>query len=360
MVDTPRIQTAQIHMLERLCNACAVSGDEGEVRQIVLEEVQPHADEVESDALGNLLAVKNGTSPKRLRVMLVAHMDEVGFILTSDEKDGIFRFETVGGLDARFLAGKHVVIGSDHIPGVIGSKPIHLTSFSERKKTITVENLRIDVGPNENNKVKPGDYATFAPNFTQIGRGKNLVLRAKAMDNRVGVTTLIELLKHAPPNLDIIAAFTVQEEIGLRGAQVAAYAFVPEIAIVLDCTPAYDLPNWEDEENTRYNTRLGSGPAIYVADRRAIGDPRLIRFFTETAESESLSYQHRQPGGGGTDAGTIHKTRSGVPSVSISIPGRYTHTPSAMIRLSDWQQTLALVHTGLTRLSPEILREERA
>ncbi len=354
------IRTAQIRLLERLCNACAVSGDEGEVRKIVLAEIRPHADSVRVDALGNVLATRQGEGAERLRVMLAAHMDEVGFMITRDEKDGFFRFDTVGGLDARQLVGKTVVVGKEHVPGVIGSKPVHLTTANERDNTISVDSLRIDVGPGGNGKVKPGDRAVFAPNFVQIGRGKGRSLRAKALDNRIGVASLIELLKNAPPNIDLLAAFTVQEEVGLRGAKVAAYAFDPDIAIVLDCTPAHDLPHWdEDQENTRYNTRLDAGPAIYTVDRSTLSDPRLVQHLTDTAESLGIPYQIRQPGGGGTDAGAIHKARAGIPSVSVSVPGRYLHTAASLVRLADWQNSLQLVYAALSRMTKELLRKAR-
>ncbi|MFQ5615888.1 MAG: M42 family metallopeptidase, partial [Anaerolineales bacterium] len=291
---------------------------------------------------------------------LAAHTDEVGFMITNDEKDGIFRFDIVGGLDARQLVGKPVVVGRDQIPGVIGAKPIHLSTASERKDSVSLDSMRIDVGAVGNDKIKPGDRAAFAPNFTQIGRGINRSLRAKAMDDRIGVTTLIELVKNSPPNIDLLAAFTVQEEVGLRGAKVAAYAFNPDVAIALDCTPAYDLPNWdEEEENTRYNTWLGAGPAIYTVDWGTLSDPRLIRHFAETGDAGGIPYQFRQPGGGGTDAGAIHRSRAGIPSISISVPGRYLHTAASIVRLADWRNALALVYTALSRLAPDVLGGER-
>lgn len=359
----PQIGDEQIQILEQLCNACAISGDEGEVRSIVQEQVRPHlrdGDDLKVDALGNILVTRKGQGQERLRVMLAAHMDEVGFMLSNDEKEGIFRFELVGGLDARQLAGKPVWVGKDHLPGVIGAKPVHLTNSEERRKTISLDDLRIDVGPDNGSKVKVGDRATFATSFSRLGPS----LRAKALDDRFGVCTLIELVKHAPPNIDLLAAFTVQEEIGLRGAQVAAYSLDPHLAIVLDSTPAYDLPVLDADgdrtvENTRYNTRLGYGPAVYIADRATLSDPRLVRHLATSAESAGIPLQFRQPGGGGTDAGVIHKQRAGIPSVSVSVPARYLHTAAGIARLSDWQNTLALVYTALTTLMPDILALER-
>ena len=355
----PEIGEAQLVLLERLCNACAVSGDEGEVRKIVLEEVRPHAEQVTVDALGNVLVTKTGQGENRLRVMLAAHMDEVGFMLTGDDEDGIFRFDTVGGLDAAQLVGKPVTIGKEHVPGVIGARPIHLATREELSQKISLESLRIDVGPGNGGKAHIGDRATFATQFARLGPS----LRAKALDDRFGVASLITLVQQPPPNIDLLAAFTVQEEVGLRGARVAAYSFDPQLAFALDCTPANDLPPWDTDdgriENTRYNTRLGGGPAIYLADSSTLSDPRLARHLVQTAEALGIPYQLRQPGGGGTDAGAIHKQRLGIPSISLSVPGRYLHTAAGIARLDDWKNTFALIYHALSRLSPDLFALER-
>jgi len=357
-----RIDASQVRLLTRLCNACAVSGDEDEVRAIVLEQLRPFVDQARVDALGNVLITRQGNGRNRLKVMLTAHMDEVGLMLTheEDKENGIFRFEVIGGVSERQLAGKRIWIGRKHIPGVIGAKPIHFSSAEELKSVISLETLRIDVGPGNSSKVQIGDRATFATQFSRLGPS----LRAKALDDRIGVATLIELVKKAPSNLDLLAAFTVQEEVGLRGAKVAAYALDPQISINLDCTLANDLPalNQTDspgEENTRYNTRLGAGPAIYVLDKGTIYDPRLIRFFVQTAIDQGIPYQIRQPGSGTTDSGSIHKERSGIPSLSISVPARYLHTSAAIARLKDWENYLRLIYAGLAGLSPAVLSEPR-
>jgi tetrahedral aminopeptidase len=352
----PEIGPSQIELLEKLCNATAVSGDEHEVRQIVLEAVKLIADEVKVDALGNVLATKFGRGENRVRVMLAAHMDEIGLMVVKKHDDGVFEFDRVGGIDERQLPGKSVLVGREHLPGVIGAKPIHMTTADERKNKIDVSAMRIDLGPEIGDKVKPGDRATFATRFELLGPS----IRAKALDDRFGVATLIELLKHAPDQIDLLAAFTVQEEVGLRGARVAAYALDPDMAIAIDATPAYDLPPWDDEyENDRYNTRLDAGPAIYVMDFGTIPDRRLVKWLEETATQAEIPYQLRQPGGGGTDAGAIHKVRSGIPSVSVSVPVRYAHTAASIARLDDWANTLRLLHTALGRVTPDLLAGER-
>ena len=354
--EKPVIGPDQIRLLEKLCNATAVSGDEYEVRKIVLEEVEPYADEVKVDALGNVLVTKLGKGEGRVRVMLAAHMDEIGLMVVKKHDGGLFEFVRVGGIDERQLPGKAVLVGREHLPGVIGAKPIHMTTADERKNKIKEKEMRIDLGPEIGDKVKPGDRVTFATRFRVLGPS----ICAKALDDRFGVATLIELVKHAPENIDLLAAFTVQEEVGLRGARVAAYAFDPDMAIALDSTPAYDLPNWDDEvENAQYNTRLGKGPAIYVMDRATIADRRLVNWLQGTAEDLGIPYQFRQPGGGGTDAGVIHKTRSGIPSTSVSVPSRYLHSAVAMARQDDWANTLSLLHAALFRVTQDLLAVER-
>jgi tetrahedral aminopeptidase len=360
-----QVGSEQLELLERLSNAASVSGDEGEVRKIVLAQVRAHLEETSGearvDSLGSVLVSLPGDRniENRLRVMVAAHMDEVGFMITGEDEKGTYRFDVVGGIDVRYLPGKPVFVGKEHLPAVIGAKPIHLSTADERQNTLSLDSLRIDLGPGSG-KANIGDRAVFATSFSQIGPS----LRGKALDDRIGVATLIELIKNSPPNIDLLAAFTVQEEVGLRGAGVAAYTFDPDLAIALDSTPAYDLPDWQDnldhrEENRSYNTHLGAGPAIYIADSGTISDPRLVRHFMETGDRHRIPYQIRQPGGGMTDAGRIHLKRSGIPSISVSVPGRYHHSPAALCRLSDWQNTLSLMHAALKDLPHDLLSAER-
>lgn len=345
----PPFGNAQLKLLEKLCNAIGVSGDEGEVRKIVLEEIKPYADEVKVDALGNVLAVKRGRGAKRPRVMLDAHMDEVGFFIVADEGEGIYRFDTVGGIDVRHLVGKQVLVGKDRTPGVIGGKPVHLMEGDEYTRKVPLDALRIDMGLG--GKAKVGDRAGFATKFRRVGQS----IMSKAIDDRIGVATLIELLKHAPSNIDLCAAFAVQEEIGLRGAKVAAQYFQPDMGIAIDSTPANDLPVHDGGENIAYNTRLGHGPAIYIADGSTFHDQRLVRFLSEVGDAEKIPYQFRQPGGGGTDSGAIQRALAGIPTVSVSVPHRYTHSPVSISRVDDWKNTLALFHAALKKITPALL-----
>ncbi|MGE5072985.1 MAG: M42 family metallopeptidase [Anaerolineae bacterium] len=339
-----------LRTLEKLCRAVAVSGDEREVRRIVQEEVKPHADEVKVDALGNVLVTRKGRGAKRLRVMLDAHMDEVGFMLVSDDGEGLYEFKVIGGIDARNLAGKQVVVGKDRAAGVIGAKPIHLAKRDELEHAISAESLRIDLGPG--GKAKPGDRGTFAPNFRRVGPS----LMSKALDDRMGVAILIELIKAAPPNIDLLAAFTVQEEIGMRGARVAAHYFRPDLAIAIEATPANDLPMQFEGENTFYNTKLGLGPALYVNNASTFDDPRLVRFMAQTAEKAGIPFQFRQPGGGSTNAGAIQRTAEGIPVASIAVPHRYTHSAMSVSRVDDFNNELRLLGEVLRRISPAVLK----
>lgn len=355
----PSFGNTQLKLLEKLCNVIAVSGDEGEVRKIVLEEIKPYADEVRVDAMGSVLAIKHGAAlsasqskgrgAKRVRVMVDAHMDEVGFYIVADDGDGIYRFETVGGIDPRNLVGKQVLVGKDRTPGVIGGKPVHLMDHDEATRKVPLDALRIDLGLG--GKAKVGDRAGFATKFKRVGPS----IMSKAIDDRIGVATLIELLKHAPSNIDLCAAFSVQEEIGLRGAKVAAQYFKPDMAIAIDSTPANDLPVHDGSENMTYNTKLGLGPAIYIADGSTLHDPRLVRFLSEVGDAENISYQFRQPGGGGTDSGAIQRSLAGIPAVSISVPHRYTHSPISISRVDDWKNTLALLHSALKKITPSLI-----
>ena len=351
----PTFGSPQIRLIERLSNACAVSGDEGAVRKIVLEEIRAYTDEINIDPLGNILAIKKGSKRNSPKVMLSAHMDEVGFILSNDEGKGFFRFKISGRIDPRTVAGKQVWVGKEKIPGVIGLSPIHLASPRELSGGVSVDDLRIDIGPANAGKINVGDKAAFTTKFQRIGPS----LVGKALDDRLGVASLITLIKYAPDNIDLMAAFTVQEEVGLRGAKVAAYTLNPDIGLALDCTPAMDLPVWDGSENTLYRSKINQGPAIYIGDGATLSDPRLVRFLRETGDYFKIPYQIRQPGRGGTDAGSIHLSRAGIPAVSVSIPGRYLHTPVSIARLKDWQNSIYLLHAALSHIDSKLLKEPR-
>jgi endoglucanase len=351
----PRIGQAQIKLLEKLSNACGVSGDEGAIRKIILEEIRPIVDDIKLDAVGNILATKSGKGKNLPRVMLAAHMDEVGFMLTHDEGKGIFRFALIGAIDPRQLPGKQVWVGREKLLGVIGMNPVHLSSTNEKSAKPNLNSLRIDIGPANASKAKIGDRATFATSFMRTSPS----LRGKALDDRLGVVSLITLLKNAPENIDLLAAFTVLEETAVRGAQVAGYTLNPDMAIVLDCTPALDLPVWDGSENTQYRSHIKKGPAIYNQHRDMLSDPRLSNLLKAVGVAYNIPFQIRQPGGGRTDASGIHRQRAGIPSITLSVPGRYLHTAISIVQLKDWQNSVALLHATLSHINADTLKDPR-
>jgi endoglucanase len=344
--------------LEELSNAVGVSSAEHVVRKIIRDAVEPYADDLKIDTMGNLFVTRNrrveasGTPP---RVMVTAHMDEVGFMISEIKDNGRLKFKPIGGFDRRVLLGKAVVIGQERTPGVIGLKPVHLLKRKEHNSVGSMEGMYIDIGAGDGStgKVQVGDFATFATKFGYMGgqrrnrRDRGLV-KGKAFDNRVGCAMLLELLKEDYP-IDLVAVFTVQEEIGLRGARVASYTAAPDLAFILECTAADDLARL-DEEAEEGIPRLSDGPALTVMDRSFIADREQVDFLIETAVETGLPYQFKRPGIGGTDAGVVHLARDGVPSAVVSVPARYIHAPAAIIDLTDFWNTVKLMQAALTRL----------
>jgi len=346
-------------ILEKLSNAIGISGNEGDVRAIVLEAIREHVDEFKVDALGNLLAFKRGTGRNRLRVMLAAHMDEVGLMVVDHDKEGFLQVRTVGGIDPRLLPGALFYVGPERIPGVVGVKPIHLLEEGEGDKVSRIESLAVDIGAKSKDEAKKlaplGAYAAFATQFRTLGESPGLgtTVSGKAFDDRAGCAVLVELLRGERFRFDLHAAFTVQEEVGLRGAQVAAYAIEPDCAFALEGTIADDTPKEKEGSPT---TELGQGPAITVMDRSVISDRRLVRLLTGTGDELDIPYQFKQPGIGGTDAGAIHLAREGVPAVTVAVPCRYIHGPAALLSLKDFDDTVRLMRESLSRLTRRTLK----
>lgn len=352
-------------ILKELSEAFGPAGCESAVRELIFEAIQGHVDNCQVDALGNLIALKRGSQPvasshEPLKVMVSAHMDEVGIMVTHADKEGLLHFDIVGGLGAGVLLAQPVVLGEDRLPGVIGLKPIHLQEGSEGKKLPKVPELSIDIGATgqeEAEKAAPkGTYGTFATSFTELG-GELRTVKGKAFDDRAGCAVLVELLVGAglspcPYPFDLWAAFTVQEELGLRGARVAAFRVEPDVAFSLEGTVCDDLPKEKDESPT---TELGKGPAITIRDRSVVCDPRLIEHLVEVAEAEGIPYQFKRPGVGGTDAGAIHLIKEGVPSAVVSVPSRYIHSPVNVLSLTDLENTVRLMRAALQRLRPEVI-----
>jgi endoglucanase len=344
-------------ILEKLSNEVGPSGHEKAVRALIQAEIAELADRVEVDALGNLIAFKAGAGPEpRLKLMVSAHMDEIGFMVLHIEKSGLVRFGRVGGLDGRMLLSKRVVIGDDKTPGIIGLKPHHLTSDDEDERVPDIDDLAIDLGAEDDKaagaKVKVGDYGTFATRFTVLSDDPAWpTVRGKAFDDRAGCTALIGLLAERYP-VDLYAVFTVQEEVGLRGARVAAYRVAPDAAIALEGTVCDDTPKAPDEDVSPV-TRLGAGPAVTLMDRSLVSHPGLVRLLQETAVAEGIAIQYKQPALGGTDSGAIHLTRGGVPAVTVAVPCRYIHSPASILNLNDLTDTVKLMAAALRRVKRE-------
>lgn len=338
-------------LLQQLTEASGVAGDEKEVRLLIRDLIEAHVDEWQVDTMGNLLAVKRGSGESEMRVLVDAHMDEVGLIVTEIDSDGTLKFLPVGGISPRTLLGKVVKVGRKGLTGVIGARPIHLLKTSQRDSIVKTESMRIDIGAKKKDdaakKVKVGDRATFTTRYEENGA----TAMGKAFDDRAGCAVLIELLQGEPYPFDLHAAFTVQEEVGLRGAAVAAYATKPDVALVLECTPAYDLPN---ERDVSPNVMLGQGPAVYVMDRVTIQDPRLVRHIMRTAEKNEIPFQIRQPGGGGTNTAVIQRATTGIPAATIATPARYVHAPAGMINLDDFNNVIRLADATLRTLEASL------
>ncbi len=256
--------------------------------------------------------------------------------------------------------GEQSGLGRERIPGVIGVAPPHLTEGADRISALRPRDLRIDIGADSRSealtRVSPGTLGTCATPF----ECEDGVLRGKALDDRLGVATLIGLLEHAYAGIDLIAVFTTQEEVGLRGAGAAAHHLTPDLAIVIDCTPARDFPLADGKPNPFYNTRLGEGPALYVVDASTVSEANLLRLAESTARQLQLPFQLRQPGGGSTDAAAIHRSLTGIPSLSISVPGRNLHGSISTAQVSDWQAHRSLVRGLLQALSPSAWAEARS
>jgi putative aminopeptidase FrvX len=333
-------------MLKEYTEAFGVSGSEKEIREIIKNNVEKLGD-LKLDKLGNLILHKKGIGK---RVMIAAHMDEVGFIVTSIKDDGRIKFAPVGGIDPRILISKRVVFGRSKVLGVIGSKPIHLQSQEERKTPLKLDQLFIDIGASNKEEVqkhiKIGDYATFESKYVDMGK----YIKSKALDDRVGCAIVTEILKE-DYSLDMYGVFTVQEEVGLRGAGVAAFAIEPEIAIVIEGTTCADIAR--DEKD--FVTTVGQGPAVSIMDASSAANGQLLRRIVEVAEKNNIPYQYRRGKVGGNDAGKIHRSKEGCITATISVPTRYIHSPISMISKQDYENTLELVKLVLANLEKEEL-----
>ena len=324
--------------LKTLTSLSGVAGNEYQVRTKIMEELNAMGIKYECDVLGNVIAKKGSKGPK---VLVDAHMDEVGLLITYIEKNGFLRFTTAGGIDPRVLVSKRVLVGEGGIPGVIGAKAIHLQERSERSKVIPIDQLSIDIGAKSKEdaekKVKQGDYAIFDTQFEELSPG---VIKTKALDDRVGCALLFEILKESWEEIQLYAVFSAQEETGLRGAKVAAFSVEPDMALALEGTVCADIPGTDKEFQA---TRLGQGAALSIMDRGSIPNKAMLEHLIDLAEKNEIPIQFREATSGGNDASVIQQTKAGCPVASVSVPCRYIHTPVSVMSMDDFHSAKKLV-----------------
>jgi len=326
--------------VKALCDIRGVSGHEGEVRAHLRTLLEGHVDDLRADTIGNLFARKAGRRASPV-IMIAAHMDEVGFLVTGADKSGMLHFTNVGGIVPAMLPSKVVRIGPAAIPGVIGTKAVHLQEASERTKPFDPEKLRIDIGASSREQamklVKRGDQITWDVEFGEFG---SALWKGRALDDRVGCAILAEVLRQAEYEVPVVGVFTVQEEVGLRGAAVASYAVEPQIAVCLEGTVCADIPGVEEQA---YTTRVGQGPAISLMDAGTIHSPVLVRHLVSVAEREGIPYQYREATRGGNDTARMTMAKAGAPGCAISVPCRYIHSPVAVCSPEDYRNAVRLV-----------------
>ena len=334
--------------LEKLSNACGVTGRETQVRELMTLLMTPYADEIQVDRMDNVIAIKKGKA-KAPKIMLAAHMDEVGLMVKTITKDGFLQFSKMGGIDDRILPAQKVTVYTKkgERPGIIGSKPPHIQKEEERKKILAYDDLFIDIGA-ENKEdatkmgVSIGDSIAFDIKYTNLG---NDTVIGKAFDNRAGCITMVEALKLlGQTDCTVCAVGTVQEEVGLRGAATAAFGVDPDLAIALDVTIAGDVPGVREFDTT---VKMGKGPALTISDSGLITHPKVLRWLMESAEEQKIPFQIESGLLGSTDAARISLTRQGIPCGNVSIATRYIHSPVGMLSLKDIENSARLTAAAI-------------
>lgn len=324
-------------LLEILSNATGPSGFEGDVRAIIKEQIKDYVDEIKVDNMGNIIAHKKGSGR---RVIVDAHMDEVGFIITGYKEDGTLKFYSLGGIAPNIIPAKVVLVGENKIPGVIGLKPIHLQSSEERKNSVSYNDCCIDIGSKSKEETKKlvnlGDFAVFDTEFCEFGEG---LYKGKAFDDRMGCAVLIEALKEDYDS-DLYGVFNVQEEVGERGAFVSAFNIKADIGIVLEGTICADMPSVEKHLRA---TEVGKGPAISIIDRTSIFNDDIAKEIMDICDKNNIPYQRRRAIAGGNDAYAIHASGEGAKIATISVPCRYIHSSVSVASKLDFENTVRLL-----------------
>lgn len=340
-----------VETLEKLSNACGVTGREEEIANLMKKFLKPYVDEVKEDRLGNVIGIKKGkkNAPK---VMLAAHMDEIGLLVKTITKEGFLQFTKIGGIDDRILLAQKVIVYTEKEPlhGIIGSRPPHIQKAEERQKVINSDELFIDIGARSQEEakkmgVKIGDTVVFDVKFAKIG--KSIVI-GKALDDRIGCVIMIEALRRLEKTeCTIYAVGTVQEEVASRGAATSAFGIYPDIGIALDVTVAGDTPGVKEVEAP---IAMRKGPALTIADAGMVVPPKVLRLLINAAEENKIPYQLETGLAGSTDAARILLTREGVPSGVISVPTRYIHSPTSLLDLEDVENAVKLLVATVQRI----------
>lgn len=343
------MSSIDIPLLKKICEIAGVPGYEQRIRQFVIDEVSPLVDEIKVNNMGNVYAIKRGKSDTK--VMVGAHMDEIGFIVNHIDDNGFVRFHTLGGFDAKTLTSQRVIIhGKKDVIGVMGSKPIHVMSAEEKTKSPKTTDYFIDLGMKKKDVdkiVSVGDPISRYSELMELGDCVN----CKSLDNRVSVFILIECLRSLKDKelpYDVYAVFTVQEEVGIRGANVSALDIQPHFGFGLDTTIAYDVPGAKDEEKI---TKLGDGAAIKIMDSSAICDYRMVKYMREVAVRNKIKWQNEILPAGGTDTAGIQRMNSGgAISGAVSIPTRHIHQVIEMAHKEDIANCIELLKNCLLEL----------
>lgn len=338
-----------VNLLKTICEIPGAPGFEHRIRAFLKEQVAGLVDEMTVDPMGNLMVVRKGRQDKR--VMVTAHMDEISFIVTHIDDEGFLRFSTLGGFDPKTLTAQRVIVhGREEVIGVMGSKPIHLMKTEERNKAVQIEDFFIDTGrPAEEVKklIRVGDPVTRERQMIEMGE----CINSKSLDNRISVFILVEVLKALKGKelpYDLHAVFTVQEEIGLRGAISAAHRINPDFGIVLDTTIAFDVPGAQPQEMV---TKLGKGVAVKILDGMTICDPRMVDYLRDQAEEAKITWQSEILTAGGTDTAAVQRYgKNGAIAGALSIPTRHIHQVIEMVHKTDVQATIDLMTLALLNL----------
>ncbi|MFC2171521.1 M42 family metallopeptidase, partial [Acidobacteriota bacterium] len=331
---------------KELTETPGISGQEDRIRRLTMKHLKPLVDEIKIDPMGSIIARKKGTARSPLKVMVAAHMDQIGFIVSFIEDTGFLRISPVGGFDPRTLIAQRVFVhGKKDLLGVLGIKPVHVLSEEEKKKPIQIGDLFVDLGMEKkeiDKVVSVGDMVTLEREFAEMNGS---TVCARALDDRLGVYVMIEALKRLKKcQVDVYAVASVQEEVGLRGALTAAFGIEPDIGLAIDVTIACDVPGTKPHEIV---TKLGSGVAIKIMDSASISNRKFVDHLVKTAKANKIPYQMEILPRGGTDAGAIERARQGLPVATLSIPLRYVHTVVEMAHTDDIEATIKLTQKYL-------------